>query len=49
MLLMNAIMLAAVVKNATSAPDQGFGAAWASGQRPSPAEKYTRASGVSVR
>jgi len=49
MLLMRAIMLAAVVKNATSAPDQRGGAERPSGHRPLSAQKYTAASGVSVR
>ena len=46
---MNAIMLAALVRNATSAPDQSGGAERASGQRPLSAEEYTAASAVSVR
>lgn len=49
MLLIRAIIVAAVVKDAISAPDHRCGAACASGQRPLSAEKYSAASGVSVR
>ena len=49
MLLMKATMLAVVVMKPTKTPNRSDGVACVSGQRPLSAEKYSSASGASVR